>query len=66
MTEQQFIEKARERGLREKNIGRALNDYKFIKEKTLPDLELDESIIDIALKTQARMDNRPEGMMSLD
>jgi len=66
MSEQEFTKEAKKRGLREENIKSAIEDYKFLKEKTLPDLELNESIIDIALNTQIRIDNEPDGMVSLD
>lgn len=66
MTENDFIKIAKERGIRDENIRGAIEDFHFLKEKTLPNLELDESMIEITLKTQEKIDNTPPGMVSLD
>ena len=66
MTEKEFIEVARKRGLSEENIKAAIRNYYLIKEKAIPDLELDNMIIESAIRTQEVIDNRPDDMISVD
>ena len=66
MTENDFFELAKKRGLRDENIKSALKSYYFVKEKALPNLQLDESILEIALEVQLKEDNTPNDMVSLD
>jgi hypothetical protein len=65
MTEKEFRDEARKRGLTEDNICMAIDNYNLIK-KEMPNLALDELIIERALQTQERIDNESEDFISLD
>jgi hypothetical protein len=65
MTEQEFSDEAKRRGLSEENIRNAIDNYYLIK-KTMPNLMLDEMIIDCALKTQERTGNEADDFITLD
>ncbi|MDR0490866.1 MAG: hypothetical protein LBH28_06445 [Oscillospiraceae bacterium] len=65
MTEKEFWDEARKKGLKEDNIRMAIENYYSIK-KEMPSLVLDEMIIEYALKTQERTDNESDDFISLD
>jgi hypothetical protein len=65
MTEQEFSVAARKRGLGDENIRSAIDNHYLIK-KEMPNIELDEMIIDCALKTQEKTDNETGDFITLD
>jgi hypothetical protein len=65
MTENEFCIEAKKRGLTDDNIRMAIDNYNLIK-KEIPDLVLNEMIIEQTLKTQERIDNESDDFVSLD
>ena len=65
MNEKEFFGEAKKRGLREENIHGAIENFYFLKSE-MPNLVLDEMIIDCALKTQEKTDNETEDFITLD
>ena len=67
MTEQEFRESAGKRGIRKENIDGFVKNFYFLKSKQ-PDLNFtfDEELVTIALNSQEKEDNTPDGLVSLD
>ena len=66
MTEQEFIEIAKAKGVREENIKTYLSDFYNLKERTSLNIELDEYLADKALEMQIREENKLDDIVSLD
>ena len=66
MTENEFIEFSKSIGVREESIKSYLSNFQALKEKTLPDIELDEYLASMVLELQNKNDNQQDGMVALD
>ena len=65
MSETEFFDEAKKRGLREDNVRSAIANYHLMK-KELPNLVLDETIIECALKAQEKSDSEPDDIITVD
>ena len=66
MTEKEFIELSRSKGVREENIKIYLSDFYSLKERISLNIELDEYLADKALEMQIREENKSDDIVSLD
>jgi len=66
MTEKEFIELAKSKGAREKNIKQYLIDFYELKEKKVIDIELDEYLVDMIMNLQQKEDDNSDDVVSLD
>jgi hypothetical protein len=65
MTEEEFTERAKKRGLREDNIKSAIDNF-YLTKKEPPNLVLNEMIIECAIKAQEKSDNETDDFVTLD
>jgi hypothetical protein len=66
MTENEYIELSKLKGVREENIKEYLRIFYLIKEKSLPNIEFNEYLVDLALELQEREDNDSDEFVILD